>query len=119
LRERRRRRCRRAVGVLRRRVLVVRGRRDRFSTGDCFRLFGGNAWRCGCRGLLNPLECCQRRRAGPRLQSRRFNRIQPGAQHVGLIECLARENKRHDGNQQRKEVKRRVEHQASQRSARA
>jgi hypothetical protein len=69
--------------------------------------------------LLKPLEWGQRRRAGPRLQSRRFNGIQPGPQHVGLIECLARENKRDDGDQQREEIERRVEHQASQRSARA
>ncbi len=44
--ERRRRRCRSAVGVLRRRVPVVRGRRERF------RLFSRNARRCCYRGLL-------------------------------------------------------------------
>jgi hypothetical protein len=64
-------------------------------------LFGCNAGRCGCRGWL---KRCERRRAGPRLQAGGFDRMQPRAQLGCLIERLARENERDDGNHQRKKI---------------
>ena len=49
---------------------------------------------------------------------RYFQCIEPCAQHGDLIEGLAREDERDDGNHQRKKVERKIKHQASRRSAR-
>jgi hypothetical protein len=83
--------------------LVTSAGRERFSIGDCGGLFGRYTRRRACEGLF---KLVQRRWTRPRLQSAGFDRIQSHAQLSRLIERLAREDKRHDGNQQREKIER-------------
>src|ERR1700736_68958 len=96
------------------------GRRGGWCVRNGGRFFDRNGWRGGCEGLIEFLKRCEWRRYSSRLQSRRFDRVQPGTQRARLVERLAREEERDDGNRERKEVhdrievRRQIEHRASQ-----
>src|ERR1700736_6204267 len=91
------------------------GRRGGWCVRNGGRFFDRNGWRGDCEGLIEFLK-----RYSSRLQSRRLDRVQPGTQRARLVERLAREEERDDGNRERKEVhdrievRRQIEHRASQ-----